>query len=938
MSTHDESMSRISLNNKQKISGETLTISTPSKAPSLLTPSPVKPLTDAESADSGDANTGSGTAIIQPLPAIRSNMLLEKWLGNITTFNGFTGTKPAQEFEKIPWNEACNVLCPEKPAIIEDKKQGQYFIPCLLKEAPLVGNTLEAVIKNGQSTTGKMRSKHHVTEASMLVIDIDGLSTDDFETALTRIRVDGLTYRAYTTHSHGNSDKPGVRARLIIPIDRPISNEEYTVAWHGFDQRYLQGEAAKADSSGANLYQQQGTRCSHPSRVDQAQYWMDDAGVASADTLIEIGRVHVCRQSTKEISAKLPDGIGIGSGIHSEQQSQELAKLMMLLEHIDPDCGYSEWLQVLMAIHHETGGSEEGLELADAWSSKGKKYKGSSDIRAKYRSFQLDTNNPITIATLKKMVSDSGKDLKAICRMAELGFKKLDSKLEVIEPSEPSKDESKGGGNNKTLANELTNASGHPTVPPSDAEVIASLAAMSPMEYDRVRLEKAKELGVQVKTLDDEVKELRNKKTGDVNLPFPEVEPYPKPIVLALLLDEISEIICRFVIVDKIQADAAALWTAHTYLIDIFDISPIALINAPEYGCAKTLFQTLLARMVFRPLPAANASVSAMFRSVELWKPTILFDEADTFFRDNKELQGLVNAGYKRGGYVLRSESTGESFEPRMFSVYSAKSIAGITLEKHLPDSTMSRGIIFNIRRKLPHESVTRMRHAESRMFEIIVSKLTRFAIDYAQQIRRAQPKLPDALSDRDQDNWEALLAIAECAGPEWLNRATTAALELSNTREAHTSSGNELLADIRYIFDSGENPRKISTADLIKALCKDDESPWVTYSFGKPITPRQLAKLLTPYGIKSKAVRLGHSNTPKGYDADQFSDVFARYLPQKLLQQRNESAVPNSKELGGAADNPQHDDIYNLNALLGLDCGVGADKSGDTSETTDEY
>lgn len=820
-------------------------------------------------------------------------LLLDDWQGSLTTFKGFTSTRPDQEFENITWPEVCNVLCPDKPDIIEDKQLSQYFIPCQLKEAQLVGNTRKAAIENDQPTTGKMRSKHHVTEAAMLVMDVDGMCETDFIVGKNKIAHDGLTFFAYTTHSHGSPDKPGMRVRVVIPVDRPLTLEEYAIAWHGFDQLYWQGEAGKADASGAKLYQQQGTWCCHPSRVDQAQSWRNEGGVASADALIEIGRAYVDRQSTKEISAKQPDGIKTGRIVHSEPQSQGLAKLKALLEHIDPDCGYENWLQVLMAIFHETGGSEEGLKLAITWSSKGKKYKGSQEIKAKWCSFQLDTNNPITIGTLKKMVSDSGKDLNAICRMAELGFKNLGIELQVIKPSELSKEESKSGSNNnKTPGNELATAIGYPTVPPSDAEVIALLAAMSPMEYDRIRIDKAKEMGVQVKTLDVEVRKARNEEDDTGNQPFHEIEPYPVPIDPALLLDEIANIIRRFVILDPEQADAIALWVSHTYIIDNIDISPLLLIDSPEKGCGKTLLESLLSDISYRSLAASHASASALFRAVELWEPTIFFDEADTFFRDHHDLHNMINAGYKRGSFVLRSEAAGDSFTPRKFSVFSAKCIAGISLGKHLPDSTMSRGILIKMRRKLPHEKVERLRHADRSVLGEITSKLTRFTQDYSQRIKLARPVLPDELSDRDQDNWEPLFAIAECAGPEWLQRATGAALKLSSTNEASVSIGNQLLADIQHIFESGENSRKISTTELISALTKDEEGPWKTYNRGKEITPRQLAKLLGGYGIKSKTVRIKQGYTPKGYDADQFADAFARYLAHspKLPQQHNDS------------------------------------------------
>jgi hypothetical protein len=407
------------------------------------------------------------------------------------------------------------------------------------------------------------------------------------------------------------------------------------------------------------------------------------------------------------------------------------------------------------------------------------------------------------------------------------------------------------------------------------------LATLDSLEYGRVRRGEAKALGIPVKMLDERVKEVRDKNGESDSLPWPEIEPHPDPVEPAQVLDEVAQIIRRFVIMDSEQVDAAALWVAHTYLTDAADVSPLLIVNAPERACAKTLLQTVLGRMCYRPLPASNASLSALFRAVELWKPTILIDEADTFFRDNAELHGLVNAGYARTGFVLRSEASGDSFSPRMFLVYSAKSIAGIGMERHLPDSTMSRGIVLNLRRKRPHETVERLRHADDEMFERVPAKLARFAKDAVRQIRLARPRLPDELSDRGQDNWEPLLAIAEVAGAEWLQRATAAALSLSGASEAAPSTGNELLADIREIFE-GRKDTKISTASLIDVLTKDDEKPWGTYNRGQPISPRQLAKQLAAYGIKSKTVRLGSHNTPKGYEISQFADAFARYLGER--------------------------------------------------------
>ena len=339
-------------------------------------------------------------------------------------------------------------------------------------------------------------------------------------------------------------------------------------------------------------------------------------------------------------------------------------------------------------------------------------------------------------------------------------------------------------------------------------------------------------------------------------------------------------------VVDAEQADAAALWVAHSHLIDVAAISPLLIINAPERACAKTLLQTVVGRMCHRPLPAANASLSALFRAVELWKPTIFIDEADTFFRDNTELHGLVNAGHARTGFVLRSEVSGDSYEPRMFSVYSAKSIAGIALERHLPDATMSRGIVLNLRRKRPDEAVDRLRHADDEMFERVVAKLARLAKDGSRQIRLTRPRLPDELGDRAQDNWEPLLAIAEYAGAEWLRRATTAALTLSSASEAATSTGNELLADIREVFERKQG-RKISTADLIASLTNDDEKPWATYNRGHPSAR---------VSCRSNSRRTGSSQRPSG---------LGLITRRKVTSHRN--STMRSPDISGSSRPPFH-------------------------------
>lgn len=102
--------------------------------------------------------------------------------------------------------------------------------------------------------------------------------------------------------------------------------------------------------------------------------------------------------------------------------------------------------------------------------------------------------------------------------------------------------------------------------------------------------------------------------------------------------------------------------------------------------------------------------------------------------------------------------------------------------------------------------------------------------------------------------------------------------LYLSDESEAVLPVGTELLHDIRDVF-LGECVTKNTTVNLIKALCKDTEKRWATYNRGKEITPTQLARHLNGYGIKSKSLRFGSVTGQRGFDFDQFKDVFARYI-----------------------------------------------------------
>lgn len=119
----------------------------------------------------------------------------------------------------------------------------------------------------------------------------------------------------------------------------------------------------------------------------------------------------------------------------SGSPGNDLDRLKELLGFIDPDGGgYQNWLNGLMAIYHESNGSEDGFQIAVAWSERGKSYKGEKEIRVKWNSFKSGTGNPITIATIVKMAKENGADVSAIYAASGEQFEVCET--EVIMPSE----------------------------------------------------------------------------------------------------------------------------------------------------------------------------------------------------------------------------------------------------------------------------------------------------------------------------------------------------------------------------------------------------------------------------------------------------------------------------------------------------------------------
>ncbi|MEA9997199.1 DUF3631 domain-containing protein [Pseudomonas sp. 10B1] len=362
---------------------------------------------------------------------------------------------------------------------------------------------------------------------------------------------------------------------------------------------------------------------------------------------------------------------------------------------------------------------------------------------------------------------------------------------------------------------------------------------------------------------------------------FTEVEPWPEPVDGAVLLQDVVTVMGQYVIADKETIRAAALWVVFTWLTDSVQVAPIAHITAPEKRCGKTVMLSTLGKLAYRPLQASDIATAALFRSIELWSPTLLIDEVDAFMRDNEEARGILNAGFTRdSAFVIRC--VGDDHTPTKFKVWGAKALCGIG---KIADTLADRSVPLRLRRKKPGETTAHLRHSDEAVWARLRSRIARFADDNAFVIGAARPTIIEGLNDRANDCWEPLLAIAGIAGGDWPVMARKAAISLHGLEGESPTVGVELLTDIRVIFER-KQANKMFSSHLLDELMADDEAPWATWNRGKAMTSRQLKTKLSEFGIASKQIRIGYESGKMGYERSDFVEVWSRYLlaatPQK--------------------------------------------------------
>ena len=357
-----------------------------------------------------------------------------------------------------------------------------------------------------------------------------------------------------------------------------------------------------------------------------------------------------------------------------------------------------------------------------------------------------------------------------------------------------------------------------------------------------------------------------------------------EPLSAPKLFKDIKNFLLRYVVFSQPEhVDVIVLWIMHTWLVDSADFTPYIYLHSPVMRCGKTQVQRVVEPFVRNPLRTCNVSEAALFREIEASHPTLLWDEIDSIFGNRKTSEAnegkraLLNAGHERGMRAIRMERGNGGFTLISFDPFCPKILAGIG---RLPDTIVDRSIPILIHRRLKTQPCHKYRRRDRDAAKPMHDALEAWSNDteLLKTLRASHPQMPEFMSDRQEDIWEPLLAIADAIGGDVPRLAREAARALCANGEDELGYGATQLLAIKKVV--GDQDR-ISSSDLIDGLWEADALPSKFLDDEEPNRKkigRWLSRFIQSYGGKpARKLRFGEQ-TLQGYDGAELKQVFDRY------------------------------------------------------------
>lgn len=322
----------------------------------------------------------------------------------------------------------------------------------------------------------------------------------------------------------------------------------------------------------------------------------------------------------------------------------------------------------------------------------------------------------------------------------------------------------------------------------------------------------------------------------------------------------------------------AALWVLNTWWFRAFDATAYVAVTAATKRAGKTTLLELLSFLSHKAERIGKATrVDTLYSVMDVYKSdcVLLFDEAEGLSASTANtMRAMMNAGYRVGEYVWRKLNG----TPVKLGCYCPKAFA---LIGDPTETLRDRCILFVMRRAnapKPYRPSTAEREAQP-----IVGMIEAFRKSI--EGKSIPIVAPEWTENRDQEIWESLWSLALFIGDdafvarvrragEFLIAGKSAEIKRFTSLEAQREEeeeidaqtwGERLIRDVAAVFGSGE--AFLFTSVLIERLRKHSGT-WDNYK-GVGITANDVAKLLSPFGVKPSVSRMvrgkGASKAPMG-------------------------------------------------------------------------
>jgi hypothetical protein len=415
---------------------------------------------------------------------------------------------------------------------------------------------------------------------------------------------------------------------------------------------------------------------------------------------------------------------------------------------------------------------------------------------------------------------------------------------------------------------------------------IKRLARMKdkPLEFEKERKPVAKKHGIRVDVLQKEVEKERLSLEVPETLKKPslvrhEPIPYDGEVSLKETLDAADARIKRHVVCTEEQRTIIVLWPAFTHVHMYFPYLPRLAVSSPQPECGKTTTLELVALLSYRVVDSDDINAANLQRMKEAYGDvTLVLDEITEAIEKSDELNTILRSGFKRGARAIRliKDNAGNLVHEE-YLVDMPVAVAGLAT---LRGALSSRCLHIRLQPKSADKEVEDA-WEESVAAELLelCGKLARWAQDAGSTLN-LHPHYPPQLKGRQRHCCQALLSIAEAAGPEWAARARAAVVALlQDSADFNEVAGQVLLRDIRAILTALSQATEISSKELVTRLHAVAESGWDGSEGARPLSQHRLARLLRPYNIIPLMIG-PETKRVKGYLRSQFLRVEAADLP----------------------------------------------------------